>query len=53
MLSDNLVTDGAEILDLGCGNAASQVEQGIRQRLQNDFIPSVYESDPIAFPEIQ
>jgi hypothetical protein len=53
MFLDDLIADGGKILWPGCGNAASQVEQGICQRLQDDFIPSLYESDPVAFLEVE
>jgi len=53
MLLEDLMTNGGEILRLGHGNAASQVEQGVRQRLQDNLITSPYERDPISFLQIQ
>jgi hypothetical protein len=53
MFLDDLITDGGKVLGLNCRNAASQIEESVRQRLQDDFITSLYESDTIAFLEIQ
>jgi hypothetical protein len=53
MVLHDLVADGGEILRLLHRNAASQVEQGTGQWLQDDFIPSLYESDPVAFLEVE
>jgi hypothetical protein len=53
MFLDDSIADGSKILWPAYGNAASQVEQGVPQRLQHDFVTSLYESDPVAFLEIQ
>jgi hypothetical protein len=53
MFLDDLIANGAEILRPGHRNTASQVEQGVAQRLQDDFVPPAYKSHPIAFLEIQ
>jgi hypothetical protein len=49
----DLVADGGEILRLLHRNAASQVEQRTGQWLQDNLIPSLYESDPVAFFEVE
>jgi hypothetical protein len=50
---DDLTADGGKILGLGYGNTASQVKQRVRQRLQDNVIALLYESDTVAFFEIQ
>jgi hypothetical protein len=53
VLLNDLFTDGVKILGLGYRDAAPQVEQGVCQGLQNDFVASAYECDAIAFLQIQ
>jgi hypothetical protein len=52
MVLHDLIADSRKILRLLYGDAASQVEQGIRQRLQDHLIATAYESDAIAFLKI-
>jgi hypothetical protein len=52
MVLDDLSADSRKILRFLHRNAASQVEQRTGQWLQDDFIPSLYESDPVAFLEV-
>jgi hypothetical protein len=53
MVLHDLIADSCKILRLLYGDTASQVEQRIRQRLQDHFIPTAYESDAVAFLKIQ
>jgi len=49
---NNLSADSGEILRLGYGNAAAQIKQGLCKRLYDDFISSLYKSDPVAFCKV-
>jgi len=53
MLLDDLFMHGGKIVGLSYWDTAPQVEQGVRQRLQNDFVTSEYEGDAIAFLQVQ
>jgi len=53
VLLDDLFRHGGKILGLGYGDTAPQVEQGVLQRLQNYSVSPTYESDAIAFLQVQ
>jgi len=53
VLLDDLFADSGETMRLSYGDAAPQIEQGVRQRLQNDFVTLAYEGDAIAFLQVQ
>jgi hypothetical protein len=53
MVLNDLAADGSEILRLAHRNATSQVEQRTGQWLQDDLIPSLYESNPVSRLEVQ
>jgi hypothetical protein len=50
---EDTLADPSESLELLHRDSAPKVEQGARQRLQDHFIATAYESDPIALLEIQ
>jgi hypothetical protein len=49
----DLIADGGEILRLRRGDAAPQVEQRVREGLQDDFLTALDKGDPVTFFKVQ